>query len=117
LLVVPLEWVPIVIILIILCYVLQFLGAAAENEDAPARSAQLRKELQRSAMRTQRQPTLSDLLHYHSEVDGQSIFDLSESLSRSSKGYDCRQCKKVFNPIPDKSGISKCPYCGKGHIL
>ncbi len=38
LLVVPIEWVPIVIVLIILCYLLQFLGAAAEKEIAPARA-------------------------------------------------------------------------------
>jgi len=108
---IPIEWVPLVFIITIVCYICQFIGAMAQRELADEESKTLQREL--------RSELVDNQIHrYLSQMGYDGGFSLDRSQRSSGSGFKvCDNCGGSFTPIANESGICKCPHCGKGYIL
>ena len=115
-LVVPIEWAPLIIIIIIICYACQLIAASAKNEVADGERRDLKQQVEGKATTRRFVPSsVQDFVPYSNE--NATIFDRYERQSRFPNGKVCSNCDKRFMPIANESGFYKCPFCGKAFIL
>lgn len=108
---IPLEWVPLFLVVVILCYLCQFIGLLGESEkQSQIRSEQI-EELRKTLLQEDNQRKLLQMI-------GTPFSDGAFLEVRTQKvAILCDACGQYFIPQENESGISKCPHCDKGYIL